>query len=39
VTQYARSKSLNRYEVEKRLRQIVRHPQASQDTDTATCEG
>ncbi|MFE5757539.1 hypothetical protein ACFQ7M_19415 [Streptomyces massasporeus] len=26
VTQYARSKGLNRYEVEKRLRQVVRHP-------------
>jgi hypothetical protein len=26
VTQYARSKGLNRYEVEKQLRQVVRHP-------------
>ncbi|MET9760990.1 hypothetical protein ABZ016_18285 [Streptomyces sp. NPDC006372] len=32
VTQYARSKGLNRYEVEKQLRQVVRHPRTQQGT-------
>ncbi|MGW0208360.1 hypothetical protein ACWDZ8_22000 [Streptomyces sp. NPDC003233] len=32
VTQYARSKGLNRYEAERRLRQVVRHPETQPDT-------
>lgn len=32
VTRYARSKDLNRYEVEKRLREAVRHPETQPDT-------
>lgn len=32
VTRYARSKGLNRYEVQKRLREAVRHPEAQPDT-------
>lgn len=34
VTQYARAKRLNRYEVEKLLRQTVRHPTTPRTTPT-----